>query len=792
MSYRFAARAARLTLAPSLALLLAACGGGGADAPPPVPVPVPVPPTPVPENLSITAPAIGDIAEPTVFGNSAASLVKLQYSWDFGDGSTVSTEAAPKHVFAKPGDYEVKLRVSNEAGQFKEVKTTVSVNNQAAVRGLECSGVQETGWCWQAPRPTGHALSSIVFATATTGWRVGAFGEIFKTVDAGQTWARQRSGVTADLQEVVFADDKIGWIRGSNSTLLSTRDGGSTWTALAAPWQFDNDSGKLSILADGSLQYSAYGTVYLSADAGKTWSMGGNGNALVGTAGGAYLSLSGDKLVRYSSVIGTAVDVLQLKDTDGSSFYGYSSSISPVGDKTVIVRARNYGSWDPVTFQYVYRQAVWRSDDAGLSWSRLAATGLANESDLLQLRALDGAAKTLMGQVGGVLYRSEDGGASWAQASPVGTYGVRSVFAQGARVYAQWDYALRYSDDLGRNWKDLTLPASFKGNNYFYSLAFREAGAALMLVDSERGSFVSLNQGASWVLVREGNASAQGSPHSVAFRDAKNGAMVNTRGELFLSADGGKTWTLKRSDLSSGNYYPYSAGRLQFLSAKTGYLLSLDRRLYKTSDGGETWASGLGSTLWTAMGFSDESKGWARTDAGKFWLTRDGSSNWTELTPPPSFSTADIRVDAGTALTAVGSGGGIAQSSDDGKTWTLRYTGLREALNRLYSFDGKVFWVVGAAGTVLRSDDAGLSWTQQRVPVPSQAGLMDIQFLDAKNGWIVGEQGTILVTRDGGKTWTPQASGTRKTLRSVQVMDIRTGWIVGDEGTLLATGTGGS
>ena len=751
----------------------------------------------MPENLSITAPASGDIAEPTAFGNSAAGLSKLMYSWDFGDGSAVSAEAAPKHVFAKPGEYEVKLRVSNEAGQAKEVKTTITVNNQAAVRGLECSGASETGWCWQAPRPTGHEPNSITFANATTGWRVGAIGEIFKTTDGGKTWVRQRSGVTVDLLEVVFWDDKIGWIRGDNSsTLLSTRDGGSTWTTMVSPWYNFGLSFHTRFRVEGerTIEYND-GDKYRSEDGGLTWQIIESGSSRYSVGGGVYLAWSSNGLHRYSSLDAEPVEVLQLKDTDGTLFYIHNRDLYALGKTSLIVRGRGDAVWDPLKNRKTYRQALWRSDDRGETWSRLAATWLGAENFWLNIRSLDAAGRVLLADVEGKVFRSEDGGHSWAQGSVSGLSRFGNLIVQGTRAFAESSDGPYYSDDLGKTWNVLSLPLPSSNGASSYSLRMSEAGAGLLFGKPELGSIVSLDKGLTWVRVGEGSYSSNDARHGVAFRDAKNGILLNTKGEMLQSSDGGKSWKLKRSDLRAPSAYYYYAGGVQFVNSKTGFLLNWDERLYKaslykTSDGGETWAAVLSSILCCRFGFTDENNGWAQSDLSPYGVrvTRDGAGSWTELTRP-SFYFGDLRVDVANGLTAVGVAGSIAQSSDDGKTWSMRDSGLNEYLNRVYSRDGKSYWVLGRAGTVLRSDDGGLTWA--KVPVPSSANLLDVQFSDAKNGWIVGEQGTILATRDGGKTWTPQASGTSKALRTVQLIDSRTGWIVGDQGTLLATGTGG-
>jgi hypothetical protein len=54
-------------------------------------------------------------------------LEDLRYAWDFGDG-TESDQKEIKHTFQKSGLYEVVLKVSDQSGNSKEVKTEIKIN----------------------------------------------------------------------------------------------------------------------------------------------------------------------------------------------------------------------------------------------------------------------------------------------------------------------------------------------------------------------------------------------------------------------------------------------------------------------------------------------------------------------------------------------------------------------------------------------------------------------------------------------------------------------------------------
>lgn len=107
------------------ATLVAACSGGGSDAP-----------AALPDQLVLRSAEGGDIADPIRFTSNLGPATGLSFNWDFGDAGS-SQAAEPTHQYARPGDYEVQLRVSNSAGETRSARLQLSVNNRALVRGLQ-------------------------------------------------------------------------------------------------------------------------------------------------------------------------------------------------------------------------------------------------------------------------------------------------------------------------------------------------------------------------------------------------------------------------------------------------------------------------------------------------------------------------------------------------------------------------------------------------------------------------------------------------------------------------------
>src|SRR5262249_58426907 len=81
------------------------------------------------------------------------------------------------------------------------------------------------------------ALHDVQFVDASVGWAVGDEGVIWNTIDGGQHWERQPSGVRGSLRSLHFLDPYVGWVAGreelpeggSAGILLHTRDGGVSW-----------------------------------------------------------------------------------------------------------------------------------------------------------------------------------------------------------------------------------------------------------------------------------------------------------------------------------------------------------------------------------------------------------------------------------------------------------------------------------------------------------------------------------------------------------------------------------
>lgn len=135
--------------------------------------------------------------------------------------------------------------------------------------------------------PIGSTLTAVSFADARTGWAVGHWGAVVKTIDGGETWKLQRSDTSVDqpLFSVHFKDANEGWAVGLWSLMLHTTDGGTTWTTVklpAPPGQKKADRNLYSIFADakGDLFVACeQGRVIRSTDDGSNWTYAQTGYA---------------------------------------------------------------------------------------------------------------------------------------------------------------------------------------------------------------------------------------------------------------------------------------------------------------------------------------------------------------------------------------------------------------------------------------------------------------------------------------------------------------------------------
>jgi photosystem II stability/assembly factor-like uncharacterized protein len=213
---------------------------------------------------------------------------------------------------------------------------------------------------------------------------------------------------------------------------------------------------------------------------------------------------------------------------------------------------------------------------------------------------------------GGGIYATEDAGVHWTHAYDAGYSRVAlDMMNPGAVWHIGFGGALSRSVDRGRSWEYVgSVP--YNGHVEYVSFANEADG---WVVSSEIAQlFQTGDGGRSWVALPlpEG----MGFPAAINLRTPEEGRLLDTAGRLFLSTDGGATWSEGSIPLGDGWVLPtlnHSAA-MRFLDADHG-LLAIeavtegDGRTFalRTADGGRTWEE---ESLPVPMGM--------------FHLTRDG------------------------------------------------------------------------------------------------------------------------------------------------------------------------
>ncbi len=322
--------------------------------------------------------------------------------------------------------------------------------------------------------------------------------------------------------------------------------------------------------------------------------------------------------------------------------------------------------------------------------------------------------------------------------------------------WAVGDQRLLLTEDGGSTWRDATPPAATEGSS----------PANLLQVD-----FLDAIHG--WVAFAE--------PFKVA-TDPGFG-----RVDVWRTSDSGRTWAKTELPPAKVNNQGDTPGPLafDFLDADHGFALISgsyahtlgDGDLYSTADGGRTWSadrptgSGSSGVEGSAIAFSTTIDGvvvGSPVGTGVS-VTLDGGKTWRSaaLAAPAGMSGAlrffgqPVFFDARSGLVPVqfeGDSGNVTRvyrTTDGGVTWSFLARVPLDGAPSVSILDPQ-HWIAANGAAVVSTSSGGVPWTTV-ASQPALTSMQTAQFVAAGTGWAVWTDflGTshLLATSDGGATW---------------------------------------
>lgn len=411
---------------------------------------------------------------------------------------------------------------------------------------------------------------------------------LFRTSDAGASWvpvAGSPPGIGA-LAVDPFEPTNL-YAGTAAGRIYRSADRGQTWTLTFVLADSPNVT---QIVPDPNVRGRLYATsaagFFRSDDSGSTWSM------ISGLSGLAPLVFAPDPLSTAILYAGTGAGAL--RSTDGGASWG-------LANKGIAAFPISALATDPRLPSTIWAgvegspAAVARSDSAGGSWTfhpLPGATGVvsvatdAGNSDIVYAASRN------------AVFRSEDGGLSWSTSNgvpappvPLYSWSIRAFAADPRNpgtVYAGWGGgrgnmgSVSVSRDGGRTWRD-SYPAVPLGS--VQALTVDPASPGTLWVSSITGTWRSPDAGTTW---------AQTGPWPGFFTsffavDPANPTTLYGSGTgiqetgIWKSTDAGATWSRLASGRNDGG------GPIVSDPSSNTLFIGGVGTVSKTSDGGATW-----------------------------------------------------------------------------------------------------------------------------------------------------------------------------------------------------------
>jgi photosystem II stability/assembly factor-like uncharacterized protein len=111
----------------------------------------------------------------------------------------------------------------------------------------------------------------ILASNTTVRWRLLSAGRIEQSVDSGNTWVNQNSGVKVELLEGSAPSEAVCWIVGRSGSILRTTDSGGHWNKVVSPIRGDVAGVQAADAMTAEIFDANKSSRFVTHDGGATW-----------------------------------------------------------------------------------------------------------------------------------------------------------------------------------------------------------------------------------------------------------------------------------------------------------------------------------------------------------------------------------------------------------------------------------------------------------------------------------------------------------------------------------------
>ncbi len=539
-----------------------------------------------------------------------------------------------------------------------------------------------------------QSFLSIKFIDQNTGILTSNGGLILRTEDSGESWVLKPVSIPTGLTEVFFVDNLYGWIVGDYYTVLRTEDSGENWERLHH-----------SIMSDihfSNCEFINQDTGYLCGSSNY------NEGRLFRTIDG------GENLIQIN--IPEEIEFIKGMDVidDQEVWLGAGNQVNPDVALKIYHTMDGGITWDTITLDYfkpgvtsikffndqqgrvLCMDYMYQTNDGGGTWAKTHI----NERGFFDICWLDDQNFITVG-LDGYIFKTENSGNSWTELSSGNRSSLRDIsFYNLTEGFIVGYYTLLKTTDLGETWMEIELDPELTGN--YSAIEFSDeyngwiAAWGFLLKTDDAGNV--------WEKVIPDSQSHYFSDISL-FR---NSVWVGgDSAKLLRSIDDGNTWI----DISIEDEF-FSVQQIEVIDTLTAYV-SLNYHYYP--------------------------------QYGKLFKTVDGGYNWTQVEyyneyPNEIYSIDFVNSDTGYISVK---DQGLMKTTDGGENWTL--IGLIENNNITYiKFFSDDLGIICSYNLLVGvTYNGGQNWETNLIPECHLSTIFVTNFTDIHHGFIVGNNGLI-------------------------------------------------